>query len=187
MAAFELAKFLGPRRADLRLVRSSVLSWDDILTSNLVFVGPPKFNPQFRDIPAPHDFVLESDGIRNKRPRPGEPAFLADASGPFGGGIEVHRALISRMPGLHGRGDVIAFASNATMGTLAAVQYLMGDEGATDIARRFRMPSGELPRCYEVVVEVKVKDWVPIEISSTLHRSHQQEIVADSQPAVSPR
>jgi hypothetical protein len=99
----------------------------------------------------------------------------------------VHRALITRMPGLHGRGEVIAFASNATMGTLAAVQYLIGDEGAADIQRRFRMASGELPRYYEMVVEVKVKDWVPIEVSSTLHRSHQQEIVADSQPPVSPR
>jgi hypothetical protein len=187
LAAFELAKLLGTRRGDLRIVRSSALSWDDILTSNVVFVGPPKFNLHLRDIPAPHDLVLESDGIRNKRPSPGEPAFLPDDSRRAGPGIEVHRALISRMPGLHGQGDVIAFASNATMGTLAAVQYLTGKEGAEDMQRRLRMPSGELPRYYEVVVEAKVRDWVPIEISSTLHRALEQGITAESRLDNSPR
>jgi hypothetical protein len=45
-AVFLLAKCLCTRKRDAVLTRSSHVSWREIADSNLIFIGPPKFNQQ---------------------------------------------------------------------------------------------------------------------------------------------
>jgi hypothetical protein len=73
--AFQLATLLGTRRRDLLLKRSSTINWDEISRNNVIFVGPPKFNPQLKEMPVEQELVMDSHSIRNLRPQPGEPTW----------------------------------------------------------------------------------------------------------------
>ncbi len=73
--------------------------------------------------------------IRNLRPGPGEPASFPDQPR---GDAETHET-ISRLPGLHGKGEVLIFASNLTGGTLGAVEYFT----QPDYARSRRAAGGQ--------------------------------------------
>jgi hypothetical protein len=167
-AAFQLGKTLAGRRPDIQLARSNALSWEELATSNAVFLGPPKYVQHLKDIPVAQDFVVDNDAgaIRNLRPRPGEPASFSDQPG--APDAETH-ALISRLPGLHGRGEIFIFASNWTAGTLGAVQYATQPDYARELLRRLRLPSGELPRHYQVLIRLKLQNLYPIEISYVMH------------------
>ena len=123
-AAFLLARLLSTRKKDLRLTRSSIVSWQQIIDEDVVFVGPPKFNLQLQATAMKQDIVITPDGIRNLKPRPGEPEFLQDhfEVGKSSEG-ETH-ALISRTPGLSGVGELLVIAGNASPDTFAAAEWI---------------------------------------------------------------
>jgi hypothetical protein len=166
-----VARLLAPRTSQLSLTRTFALSWDDIVANNMVFLGPPKFNLKLKDVSLEQDFRIERHGIRNLKPAPGEAAFFPDGS-PIpdvaeGLAGETH-ALISRLPGLHGNGEIFVLAGNWTAGTLAAVEYVTRPAYARDLVRRLRPSSGGIPTHYEVVVKVKFRQGTPVQVSPVL-------------------
>jgi hypothetical protein len=170
--SFLLGKLLGTRIADLQFSTSTALTWNDIGANNLVFVGPPKFNAQLARLPMEQDLILSSDnseGIRNLRPRPGEPSYfgngIMDAENQTG---ETY-ALISRLPGLHGRGEVLVLASPWMPGSLAACQYVTMETHAKELLSKIRTSSGALPPYYQVLIRCKFEHWTPTQISYVLH------------------
>ncbi len=169
---FLLAKLLGTRIPDLQFATSTALTWNEIGANNLIFVGPPKFNAQIRDLPIEQDLVMQSDnveGVRNLRPRAGEPAFfgngIMDAQNQTG---ETY-AVISRLPGLHGRGEVLVLAGPWMPGSLAACQYVTIEAHARELLSKIRLPSGKLPPYYQVLIKCKFEHWTPVQISYVLH------------------
>jgi hypothetical protein len=169
---FLLGKLLGTRIPDLQFATSTALTWNEIGANNLIFVGPPKFNEQIKDLPIEQDLVMESDkveGVRNLRPRPGEPAFFGngvmDAQNQTG---ETY-ALISRLPGLHGRKEIMVLAGAWMPGTLAACQYVTMEGHAKELLSKIRLPSGKLPPYYQVLIRCKFERWTPVQISYVLH------------------
>jgi hypothetical protein len=128
--------------------------------------------PQLKDISAEQQLVVDSvaDRILNLKPRQGEPPFFPDQVRPTDRDNETH-ALISRLPGLHGRGEVFIFGANWTGATLAAVQYATQPDYAADLVRHLRQPSGELPRHYQIVVKVYLQNQYPVKIEYVLHRA----------------
>ena len=160
-AAFELAKLLGTRRQDVRLVRSSLLSWSEIAVSDVIFVGPPKYNLQLKEIPIEQEYLLETKGVRNLKPQRGEPAFWEDSGERY--------ALITRIPGLRGNGEILVFASNSTAATQAAVQYLVQDQAVDQLQNRIRNPDGTFPPHYQVILRVQVKDMTPVQVTYLSH------------------
>ncbi len=131
-AAFLLARLLATRKKDLQLTRSSIVSWQQIIDEDVVFVGPPKFNLQLEAAAMKQDIVITPGGIRNLKPRPGEPVFLQDhfEVGKSSEG-ETH-ALISRMPGLSGVGELLVLAGNASPDTFAAAEWITQPKRARD-------------------------------------------------------
>ena len=168
-SAFHLATLLAPRRADLLLTTSSRLSWDVLSSHNVIFVGPPKFNRQLKDLLAEADLVVELDGIHNPRPGAGEPAVFPDYWAPSKVDGEIY-GLISRLPGLHGRGFIFVFAGNTGPETEAAVQSLTDRQEAAALAKKIRLPSGDLPMYFQILIRVQFKNLVPVKTSYVLHR-----------------
>jgi hypothetical protein len=169
---FLLGKLLGMRISDLQVATSTALTWNEIGANNLIFVGPPKFNAQIKALPIEQDLVMQEDkleGVRNLRPRRGEPDFfgngIMDAQNQTG---ETY-ALISRLPGLHGRGEVLVLAGAWTPGTLAACEYVTMEMHARELLRKIRLPSGKLPAYYQVLIKCKFEHWTPVQISYVLH------------------
>ncbi len=167
--AFLLAKLLSTRKQELLLTRSNLLSWQEIADNDVVFVGPPKFNIHLQSAPFTQEIVVEPDGIRNLKPQGNEPVFLKDRllDGRQSEG-ETH-ALISRAPGLSGVGEFVAIAGNASADTFAAAQWLTQPWRAKELNGRLRMPSGEIPRYYQVVLKVAFKHGIPVQSSYVFH------------------
>jgi hypothetical protein len=168
--AFTLGKVLSPRIPAIQLVSNMDLSWNQIGGNSVVFVGPPKYNVQIMDLPVQQDLVLEPPaGVRNVRPKPGEPALFADGeTGEKQSGIAY--SLVSCLPGLNKDGHIIVLAGSGIPGTLAATQFVTSEIYASDLVRHIRLPSGELPSYYQVLIKCRYRKWVPVEISYVLHR-----------------
>ena len=87
------------------MTRSSILSWQQIADNDIIFLGPPKFNLQLQAAAMKQDIVVEPDGIRNLKPKPGEPVFLEDRILPGRTAEGETHALITRTAGPSGAGD----------------------------------------------------------------------------------
>jgi hypothetical protein len=168
-AAFLLSKLLSTRKRDVLLTRSSILSWQQIVDDDVVFVGPPKFNPQLQAAALTQDIVIEPDGIRNQKPQPGEPVFLKDQLVPEKPAEGETHALISRTPGLSGVGELLVIAGNASPDTLAAAEWLTEPVRAKELAHHLGTPSGEIPRYFQAVVKVAFKQGIPVQSSYVFH------------------
>ena len=168
-AAFLVSKLLSTRKRDLRLTRSNLLSWQQIVENDVVFVGPPKFNLQLRAAMLTQDIVVEPDGIRNLKPQPGEPEYFRDRLLPGKQSEGETHALISRTPGLSGVGEFLVIAGNASSDTFAAAEWLTQPWRAKELVGKLRTPSGEIPRYYQVVLKVAFKQGIPLQSSYVLH------------------
>jgi hypothetical protein len=168
--AFLLCRLLFPRTAGLSLKKSSALSWEDMGAHNVIFLGSPKFIPQLKDLPFEQDFVIEGGSLRNLRPRPGEPEMFHDVWTPSHGALLEDHAVVTRLPGLHGHGEITVLAATSTEGTWAATEYVTQPQHAKDLVSRLRLASGKIPESYQVVIRTKVREQVPIEMSYVTHR-----------------
>jgi hypothetical protein len=166
--AFLLGKFLGPRRQNVVMVRSDLLSWPELKENNVVFLGSPAGTRQMESLPMNQQIVMESDGIRNLNPQPGEPAFIPDQVSGAHVGEDSH-ALITDMPGLYGRGEVLILSGNQLTSVIAGVEAVTDPNLARMLVKQLRGPSGRLPRYYQVVLSVHSKDNFPVEISYMFH------------------
>lgn len=168
-AAFLLGRLLTTRKQDLLVTRSSILSWQQIADSDVVFLGPPKFNLQLQAAALTQDIVVEPDGVRNLKPNAGEPAFLEDrmVAGRTAEG-ETH-ALITRTSGPSGAGELLMIAGNASADTLAAAEWLTQPWHARELAGKLRLPNGEMPRYFQVVLKVVFKQGIPVQSSYVFH------------------
>jgi hypothetical protein len=168
-AAFLLAKLLATRKKDLRLTRSSIVSWQQIIDEDVIFVGPPKFNVQLQAAAMKQQIVIEPDGIRNLKPRPGEPAYLPDNLAPGKTSEGETHAVISRIPGLSGVGELLVIAGNASADTFAAAEWLTQPQRARELMQHLKTASGAIPRYFQVVIKVGFKQGIPVESSYVFH------------------
>ncbi len=168
-AAFLVSKLLSTRKRNILLTRSSILSWQQVVDDDVVFVGPPKFNLQLQAAALAQDIVIEPEGIRNHKPQGGEPVFLQDHLVPEKPAEGETHALISRTPGLSGVGELLVIAGNASPDTLAAAEWLTEPLRASELVHHLRTPSGEIPRYFQAVVKVAFKQGIPVQSSYVFH------------------
>ena len=168
--AFLLGQFLGPIKQHVLLTRGDLLSMPEIAMDNVVFIGPATGNRQLEAVPVDQQISLEPGGIRNLNPRPGEPAFLADRAGKDSQGLEETHALISHVPGLYGNGEILYLSGNQISSVMAAVQALTDPALARTLVAKMKAADGSVPRYYQVVLQVKSMDDMPVDISYLFHR-----------------
>jgi hypothetical protein len=179
-ASFQLGRLLGNSGLDISTTWSNTLSWQQIVNDNILFVGPPRvFGNELQKLPVNLALVLREDGIHDLKADPKGPALYADnypsigaqkLSVPDDG--EVY-ALISRMPGPLGSGYIQSFSSNHSPGTEGALQFFTEPRFAGELIEKLGVSNGHLPRFFQVVVDVRYRDAVPIEISYVTSRDLQ--------------
>ncbi|MBE0660231.1 MAG: hypothetical protein IH602_21235 [Bryobacteraceae bacterium] len=169
VAAFRLAAVLSDKKQDMIIKRSSVLSWEDIRSSNLVFLGPRKFNPQVRDLPIDQDFIIDSGAVHNLRIRPGEKATYSKPTPANTEDIPEDYSIITRMRGIEGWGEVLVLGSSSTEGTWAAADYVTDPAHLRELTRRLSAETGTVPDCYQVLLRSRFKSQVPIQTEYVLH------------------
>jgi hypothetical protein len=173
-ASFLLGRTLAPHIPHIALARSSEFSWSQLANNNVVYVGAERIiEGQLQSLPVQLEFIYDFTGVRNAHPNPGEPALFADrvatlANPPSEDGESY--ALISRIPGPAGQGDLEAFTSNSAPARIAAVQLATSPEGAREMIDRLKGSSGSVPSYYQLVLRVKFKGGIPTETSFVAHR-----------------
>ncbi|MDX2153293.1 MAG: hypothetical protein SFV54_21285 [Bryobacteraceae bacterium] len=167
-AAFRLATVLSPVH-NLVLKRSVALAWEDVRHNNLVFLGPPKFNPQIRDLPVEQDFVIDAGMVKNLRPRPGEAVSYEKPSPANAEDIPEDYAVITRVRATGEWGEVLVLASSSTEGTWAAADFVTSPVQLDSMVRRLRNEKGELPASYQVLLRSRFKSQVPIQTEYVTH------------------
>jgi hypothetical protein len=165
--SFLIGNFLTARGFHLSFADSNQVTWNDIGQHNMVFLGPPKFVPQIDDLPVACDLIIDRAGIRNLKPKPGEPELLRDTDNQSGDGQAY--GLISRLSGLHGKGEILVLGGDGTHGTLAAAQYVCLERYLRELVSHLRLSSGKLPPYFQAVISAKIKHGTPVEITYAFH------------------
>src|SRR5580704_1176708 len=168
--AFVLGQFLADRKNNVLLTDSDQLAMPEVLMDNVIFLGPALGSRQIQALSAGQPLVLESKGIRNLRPKAGEPAFIPDEPPGSGKGTEKTLALVSHVPGLYGKGDILNLSANQISSTIGAVRALTDPTLARMVVAKLKAQNGTVPRFYQMVLRVESMDSMPIEISYILHR-----------------
>jgi hypothetical protein len=168
--AFVLGQFLAPHKQAVLITRANVLSWPEIAEDNVVFLGPPTGIHQTEDLPTDAQLVLDPNGIRNLSPRSGEPAFIEDH--PAEGGAESGEtyALVSRVPAMNGSGAILMLSGNHTSSVMGGVQAFTNPGLADMLVSRLKTSTGTVPKYFQVVLNVKAMDDVPVKVSYVFHR-----------------
>jgi hypothetical protein len=79
-------------------------------------------------------------------------------------------ALISVVPGLHGKGEITAFGGASSSSLWAAVEYLTEPRYARELLAKLKAPAGKLPRHYQVVIHARFQSLMPVEIQYVTHQ-----------------
>lgn len=164
--AFLLGQFLASRKQYVLLTSSDQVSMPDVSMDNVIFLGPPSVNRELQALSAGQAFVLDPYGIRNPNPRPGEPAFIPDR---LGYDEETH-ALISVLPGIQGKGEIVYLSGNQASSVTAAVQALTEPTLARKLVAELKSGTGSMPRYYQVVLKVRSMDSMPVDVAFMFHR-----------------
>ena len=165
-----LGQFLGMlHKEDVLVTSSDQIAAPEVAMGNVVFLGPVA-GKQMQAMSADRPFVLEPNGIRNMNPAPGEPSVFADKLPHDAQDTEESYALISRVPGLYGNGEVLYLAGNRISSITGEVQAFTDAMFAKTLIAKMKRPDGSIPRYYQVVLKVRSMDTMPIEVSYVLHR-----------------
>lgn len=183
VASFRLAQLLGPIRADLQIRRSSVLSWEHMRSADLIFVGPRKFNPQLRDLPVDQDFVIENGEVQNLRPQKGELPIYRRQVSPETEDIPSDYAVITRIHGAKGWGEILVLASTTTEGTWAAAEYVSNPTHLAEMLSKISPDLNSLPERYQVVIHCLFKNQVPLQSQYVTHHILKERTHEESAPA----
>jgi hypothetical protein len=179
-AAFRLGKLLDFSGLKMSITRSSLVSWQQIVDNNILFVGSPRvFGDSLHKLPVDLDLVMREDGIHDLKSKPNQPALFADNYPSINGDQpsipdngEVY-ALVSRMQGPLESGYIQSFSSYHSPGTQGAVEFFTASNFARQLNARLRKSDGSLPRFFQVVLKIRYRDTVPTEISYVMHRELQ--------------
>ena len=169
-ASFLLGQFLANRKDNVLVTRSEWLSMPELLMDNVVVLGSGADNKAIQAVWSSGQYVWERDGIRILHPQAGEPQFIPHPSQQGGAEQYQSQALISHLPGLYDKGDILYLAGDEVSGMLAAVKALTDATLARELVAKLKTPDGHVPRFYQVVVQVRSMDSMPIDISFSYHR-----------------
>lgn len=171
--AFRLFRLFLSRGRDLTFRRSNSLSWEDFRERDLILLGSPKsvlHLKYFRDLRTKLAFDVEEKRIVNNTPEKGEAASYQNTGG-TGGSTYDGYALVTRLPGLGGAGQLMILASPDSEGTLAACEYVTNGTTAGELVRQFGASGQPLPEAYQVLLKVTSRADVPLAITAIAHRT----------------
>ncbi len=165
---FLLAQLLSGQRSQPLLKRSTILSWEDIAHSNLVFIGTGK-TAKIRYILQHGDFQCDLNRVVNLRPAPGEQASFDAAIDPRSGEYTEQYGLISLLPGFDEKSRILILGGGTAEGDWAAVEYVTDPDHVAELVRRVKTKSGDLPKAFQVVVRIRYESRVPVSINYVTH------------------
>ncbi len=163
-AAFALARFLTAAHRTAALTRSNVLSWNELRNENVIFLGAPRFNPNFTALTANLEFTMASEGrvVSNAHPRAGELAAYGSTNAADGTIVGDH-VLISRLPGIDSSGVILLLEGGSVSSNWASSDYITHANTARELVSRLKLPGGAILQYFQVLLRVKYRASVPVQ------------------------
>jgi len=159
-AAFGIAQVFGLAHREAILTRANVLTWNDIRGENVIFLGPPKFNPHVAAITDRLELMVKDSQVINTHPRTGESASYGRISDSNRDAAEDH-VLIDLLPGIGPSDRILVLEGGSTSSNWAAADYITHPETVRDLVARLKLPDGALPPFFQVLLHVKYQASVP--------------------------
>jgi hypothetical protein len=167
-AAFLLGRRLGPQHNEIGLKHSGSLGWEDLWNSNVIFIGKPNLNPTIRYALKGGDFADDELGvIRNLHPLPGETAEYRSAR-THGSGVKY--AVVTVLPGPQSGHHVMVLSGAGAEFLWALAECVTDPAHVKELVSHLRLPSGELPAAFQVVIQATFESNVPIKVRYVTHR-----------------
>jgi hypothetical protein len=165
---FLLSQLLAAQRSTTLLKRSTVLSWEDLAHSHLVFIGTGK-TAKIRYILQNGDFQWDRNKVTNLKPQPGEAAeFPADIDS-HSGEYRRQYGVISMLPGFDPNTRVLILGGGISEADWAVVKYVTSPDHVAELVRRLKTKSGDLPKAFQVLVRIQYESRVPVSIDYVTH------------------
>lgn len=170
-SVFLLMRTVGRRQNQISLKSSNDLDWTDVFNDNIVFVGGlAGADPRLRKLQDAGDFVETAEGITNLHPKPGEQAFypvahLSQAGSNYGDKY----ALLSRFPGPQRGRCVMLIGSAHSELPWALAKYITNPRSMRELMGHVKLPSGELPDAFQVILRVTLQSQVPVRTRYATH------------------
>lgn len=181
VAATSIAQFFTAHGKPFLIKRSRIVSYEDVKNQNVIFLGGTGQDLILRNLPlqqelvfvsAPPDQIPMGSYIQDVNPPPGHPAAYRLQVDPSTGAIQVEYALINMLPGVSAGHNVLILAGITTLGTQAAADFVTSDRYMA-ILERMRaalLPSNSRPALFQALLEVEVRDGVPLDVKCLLVR-----------------
>lgn len=169
-ASFLLGQFLSNRKNNVLLTRNEWLSMPELLMDNVVVLGSGFDNRAIQALGSSGQYLWEREGIRILHPQAGEPQLIPSPSRETSTETYLSQVLISHLPGLHQKGDVLYLVGNDTSSMRAAVEVLTEPTLARQLVAKLKASDGHIPRFYQAALQVRSMDSMPIDISFSFHR-----------------
>jgi hypothetical protein len=106
--------------------------------------------------------------IRNLHPAPGEAAEYRSAAS-HGSGVKY--ALITLLPGPQSGRHVMVLSGAGAEFPWALAESVTDPARVKELVSHLRMPSGELPTAFQVVIEAAFESNVPVRVRYVTHRT----------------
>jgi len=166
-------------KAPLEVRNSRFTSWNELRSSNLIFLGSSRTNAFVDALQAGNNFVMTADEIRNLEPREGEePSYSGQRH--MEGKLEkaVEPAVVTRRPGLAPGTVVTMISANHGRGVEGAAQFLtLENEVAAALGSSGIDSAAKLPAHFQWLLRVHMVDFDE-EVISVERVSHR--IISDT-------
>jgi hypothetical protein len=171
--AFRISRLLVSQGLDLSFRRSNDLTWDDFKERNMILLGSPKsisYLKYLRNLHTTLAFEVEERRIVNFEPAHGEAAFYTRTSVKNESTYDGY-ALVTRLPGVDGSGNIMMLGSPDSEGTLAACQYVTSAGGGKELTHEFATAGHSMPDAYQALLKITFRAGIPLTINCIAHRT----------------
>jgi hypothetical protein len=168
MAVEKLTHTLDLLRAESRVKRAQLFTWDEASANNLIFVGGQVQNAAFAQLPklqkfnlkAPSEEPFRTQGaVRNEKPASGEEAYYV-SSDDLDNGVEY--AIVALIPGTSPGRHPLILAGTNTYGTEAAADFVCNSETVQSLLDRLQGKRSRSIPDFEALLQVRVRGGAPL-------------------------
>jgi hypothetical protein len=170
-SVFLLMRNVGPRLHQISLKNAKDLDWTDVFSDNVIFVGGiANADARLRRLLEAADFSEDATGVTNLHPKPGEQQFYPVAHISANGANDGDKyALLSRFPGPQRGRYVMLLGSAHSELPWALAEYVTNAISMRELVQHLKLPSGDLPDAFQVLLRVTLQAQVPVRIRYVTH------------------
>lgn len=161
VTAFYIGRLMQSLQRPVRLTQGRFLSWDHVQKGDLILLGGPQINDWTYQNIVKANFNFEENGIENLKPLPGEqreysPHATLGAVTDYG---------VIRMATSPYGFSMLLMAGCSSAGTAGVGEFFANPDKMKSVYNRMRTaaPGKPFPANWEILVQVNVRDGLPVE------------------------